>query len=107
MLGSVARDLESLQSELARNGSDRLAQRYAPVARQWHAVVSLHIAKLDAEAEANQEIPNPYVVGVPLTTPVLGLMESPGGAPESIPQLGEPYTPCNCIVWLYAVPTVP
>jgi hypothetical protein len=67
VLGSVARDLESLQSELARNGADRLARRYAAVAQHWHRVVSAHIAKLEADAKANQEIPNPYIVGVPLT----------------------------------------
>lgn len=67
VLTSVVRDLENVQSELARNGKDRLARRYMPVAQQWHDVVSQQITQLDETAQTNQEIPNPYIVGVPLT----------------------------------------
>jgi len=67
VLSNVAHDLESLQSELARNGNDPLARRYRSVARRWHEVIIAHITQLDQEAIANQAIPNPYIVGVPLT----------------------------------------
>jgi len=67
VLSSVAHALENLQSELARDGRDRLAVRYQSVARQWHKVVTDHIAELDHLSLANGQIPNPYIVGVPLT----------------------------------------
>lgn len=67
VMKSVARDLENLQRELARTGKEWLAFRFGRVAQHWHHVVTTHIEMLDAAAHANREIPNPYVVGVPLT----------------------------------------
>ena len=42
------------------------AEWFAPIALQWSDIVARHIESLEAEVERLQEIPSPYVVGVPL-----------------------------------------
>jgi hypothetical protein len=63
-LGAVLVRLDDLIAEL-RDSSERYAGRFHPVALRWREIVA---GRLDALARAlEQDIANPYVVGVPLT----------------------------------------
>lgn len=67
VLRSVLKDIEDLQLELTRNYNDKSAGRFMSVSRHWHNIVQSHIGDLEQARKINQEIPNPYIVGVPLT----------------------------------------
>lgn len=67
VLSGVAHDLENLKIELGRDATNPVAIRYQPVAEHWHKIVTDHIDALDSAAKTNQQIPSPYIVGVPLT----------------------------------------
>jgi hypothetical protein len=63
-LGAVLVRLDDLVAEL-RDSPERYAGRFHPVALRWREIVA---GRLDALARAlEQDIANPYVVGVPLT----------------------------------------
>lgn len=59
-------DLTNLANALTRSKA-AYARRFQPIAASWQEIVALHIAQLERAAEARQEIPDPYIVGVPLT----------------------------------------
>lgn len=67
VLRTAAKDLENLQMELSRNYKDRTSARFVSVANHWHSIVQQHIAHLEQQSKTSHEIPNPYIVGVPLT----------------------------------------
>ena len=67
VLRTVTKDLEQLQLELNRNYKDKVAARFVSVAEHWRTLVIDHMAQLDKASRADNEIPNPYTVGVPLT----------------------------------------
>jgi hypothetical protein len=64
-LRAVEDRLETLLRELADHRR-RLPARLRPVAARWLALVIARRRELDAQAEADQEIDSPYVVGLPL-----------------------------------------
>ncbi len=65
-LSTVEDRLDGLLRELTRS-SERYAVRFRPIATRWRRIIGAHVRKLAEEAEARQEIVNPYVIGVPLT----------------------------------------
>ena len=65
-LSAIADELNGLLRELTRSDLT-YAGRFRPIAEQWRRTVSDHMEMLAQTAERNQEIDNPYVVGVPLT----------------------------------------
>lgn len=65
-LSAVADRLDGLLRELIRS-NETYAGRFYPIAEQWQKLVTGHVQALVQAAERNQEIDNPYVVGVPLT----------------------------------------
>ncbi|MCI0393562.1 MAG: ATP-binding protein [Chloroflexi bacterium] len=65
-LSAVEERLDGLVRELTRS-SEPYAARFRPVAGQWREVVAGHVHQLAAEADARQEIDNPYIIGVPLS----------------------------------------
>jgi hypothetical protein len=66
VLRSVVASLEGLADSLSRQ-NDSSGQRFRSIARQWQATVEAHLKRLDDDAVALNEIPDPYVVGTPLT----------------------------------------
>jgi hypothetical protein len=65
-LSAVEHDLNNLLRELLHNANP-YARRFQLLAAHWQQVLNHHIQELAESAELRQEIPNPYVVGVPLT----------------------------------------
>jgi len=65
-LSAVEDRLDGLLRELTRS-SERYAVRFRPIATRWRRIVGAHVRELAEEAEARQEIANPYIIGVPLT----------------------------------------
>lgn len=45
---------------------DRYAQHFSPVAEQWEHLLDTEISRLSAEGEAQADIPNPYITGIPV-----------------------------------------
>jgi hypothetical protein len=66
VLRMVGEDLGTLAGALARSNA-RHARRFQPIVRAWHDVVGAELADLEREAMARREIPDPYIVGAPLT----------------------------------------
>ncbi|MFN8494526.1 MAG: hypothetical protein U0350_43395 [Caldilineaceae bacterium] len=66
VLTTIEAELNSLLRELTRS-DDLYALRFHPIAIHWRDLIADRIALLEKESEARQEIPNPYIVGVPLT----------------------------------------
>lgn len=64
-LGAVRDRLSLLQNELVISAS-LAAQRFTPITHQWIQILSSHIESLGAAAQYPQEIPNPYICGMPL-----------------------------------------
>lgn len=62
----VQQDLAKFALELTRS-VDPHAQRLQPAAAHWQQIVTTAIADLANTAQFQHELPNPYVVGVPLT----------------------------------------
>ena len=67
VLEGVLRDLEALEQELLRGARGSAARRHVPVAMHWQRVVGEGLRRLHEALLSSGEIPNPYVVGVPLT----------------------------------------
>lgn len=65
-LRSVDDRLHSFSRELTAS-SEPYAVRFHPLVRQWEQLVMAHLTALAETVEYNQEIDNPYIVGVPLT----------------------------------------
>lgn len=65
-LNRVQDALNALFREITRS-SEPAAKRFAPIIQQWELIIAAHIRQLASTAEVRQEIPNPYVVGQPLT----------------------------------------
>lgn len=94
-LNAAAERLNGLLRELTRS-SEPYAARFYPVAEGWQRLVADHVQSLMQSAERNQEIANPYVVGVPLTqqqeifvgrTDVIARIEELLAAPDYPPLL--------------------
>lgn len=66
VLMAVEQELNGLLLDLTRS-TDPYAQRFQPIAHGWRQTVAGYVQQLAVEAELRGEIPNPYVVGVPLT----------------------------------------
>jgi len=62
----VEESLDGLLRELTRS-SEPYAIRFRPIAETWRQTIADHIKVLSEIVEANQEIINPYVTGIPLT----------------------------------------
>jgi hypothetical protein len=65
-LNRVQDALNALFGSLLRS-SEPYARRFAPVVQQWERIITDHMRTLTAAAETYQEVPNPYIVGQPLT----------------------------------------
>lgn len=65
-LGAIEERLNTLVRELTAS-SEAYAARFYPLAGRWQQLVINYLRELTAAAEQNQELDNPYVVGVPLT----------------------------------------
>ncbi len=65
LLRGVAEALDSLLRELTRS-SEPYSERFRPIAIHWQQIISAAIKALEQQAEARQELDNPYIVGVPL-----------------------------------------
>jgi hypothetical protein len=66
VFNKVEESLDGLLRELTRS-SEPYAIRFRPIAETWRHTIADHIKVLSAIVEANQEIINPYVTGIPLT----------------------------------------
>ncbi len=66
VLTMVEQDLNGLLLDLLRT-TDPYAQRFQPIAQQWRQLVAESVHQSAIASAAQGEIPNPYVVGVPLT----------------------------------------
>lgn len=66
VLGEVEDRLEGLLWDIT-GSNDRYLARFRSVVKQWTEIIQKHRAILLKQAEIYQEIPNPYIVGVPLT----------------------------------------
>jgi hypothetical protein len=66
VFNNVEESLNGLLRELTRS-SEPYAIRFRPIAETWRHIIADHIKVLSEIVEANQEIINPYVTGIPLT----------------------------------------
>ena len=58
--------LDSLLLELARS-SEPYAARFTPITQRWQTIIRQEVATLTRLTEEEQEIADPYIVGVPLS----------------------------------------
>jgi hypothetical protein len=65
-IDSLEERLDGLLRELTRS-SEPYALRFQPIAASWRQVLANHTKVLSEAVESRQEIPNPYVIGIPLT----------------------------------------
>ena len=65
-LDDVGSRLNDLARELLRS-NDPHASRFMPIAETWHSIITRRSDKIAAAALREKEIPNPYVVGNPIT----------------------------------------
>lgn len=65
-IDSLEERLDGLLRELTRS-SEPYALRFQPIAASWRQVLASHTKILSEVVESRQEIPNPYVIGIPLT----------------------------------------
>jgi len=65
-IDSLEERLDGLLRELTRS-SEPYALRFQPIAASWRRVLANHTKVLSEAVESRQEIPNPYVIGIPLT----------------------------------------
>ena len=63
--GEVFDELKSLSAALLRS-TNRYAERFQPIADRWFEIIMLHQEALHKESEIDQEIDNPYIIGMPL-----------------------------------------
>lgn len=66
VLRAASADLTNLLNTLTRSKST-YARRFGPIVQRWQSIVAEHLEGLERSAAARQEIPDPYIVGVPLT----------------------------------------
>ncbi len=66
LLREVEETLDSLLLDLARS-SDPYAARFTPIAQHWQKIIREHIDAQVRLTEEQQEIPDPYIVGIPLS----------------------------------------
>src|SRR5258706_15036160 len=66
VIGAVEDRLDGLLRELTRS-NEPYAARFRPIAVRWRQIASDHTRHLVEAAELQQEIDNPYVIGIPLT----------------------------------------
>ena len=66
-LSAAGDKLDALVRELTRS-DERYAARFRPIATRWGEALSAQERALALAVEQRQEIDNPYVIGVPLTT---------------------------------------
>lgn len=65
-IDSLEERLDGLLRELTRS-SEPYALRFQPIAAGWRQILASHTKILSEAVESRQEIPNPYVIGIPLT----------------------------------------
>ncbi len=65
-LGMARDKLANLQNELLLSRDPR-SQRFAPIIAQWLRILTAHIEAMTIPAQYQQEIPNPYICGMPLS----------------------------------------
>ncbi len=65
-LGMARDKLATLQNELLLS-RDPQSQRFAPIITQWQRILASHIEAMTIPAQYQQEIPNPYICGMPLS----------------------------------------
>lgn len=83
----MARDkLATLQNELLL-GRDPQSQRFAPIVARWQRILVSHIESMTVPAQYPQEIPNPYICGMPLSERQSLLFVGRGDIIERINQL--------------------
>ncbi|MDM8569865.1 AAA family ATPase, partial [Thiotrichales bacterium HSG1] len=65
-LNAIEERLDGLLRELIRS-SEHYAIRFRPIAVSWRKTIYNYIHTLNAVVESQQEISNPYIIGIPLT----------------------------------------
>ena len=65
-LDAIEERLDGLLRELTRS-SEHYAIRFHPIAASWRKTIANYVNTLSAVVESNQEISNPYIIGIPLT----------------------------------------
>ena len=65
-LRPICERLNKFAHELAIS-NEPYAKRFQPIAGHWEQVINQYLDQLAKKVEQNQEIDNPYIVGVPLT----------------------------------------
>ncbi len=65
-LGMARDKLATLQNELILS-RDPQSHRFAPIIAQWQRILASHIEAMTIPAQYQQEIPNPYICGMPLS----------------------------------------
>ena len=65
-LGMARDKLATLQNELLLSRHPQ-SQRFAPIIAKWQRMLSSHIEAMTIPAQYQQEIPNPYICGMPLS----------------------------------------
>ncbi|GAP09585.1 predicted ATPase [Bellilinea caldifistulae] len=65
-LGMARDKLATLQNELLLS-RDPQSQRFSPIIAQWQHILVSHIEAMTIPAQYQQEIPNPYICGMPLS----------------------------------------
>jgi hypothetical protein len=65
-LGMARDKLATLQNELLLSRHPQ-SQRFAPIIAQWQRLLASHIEAMTIPAQYQQEIPNPYICGMPLS----------------------------------------
>lgn len=65
-LGMARDKLATLQNELLLSRHPH-SQRFAPIIAKWQRLLSSHIEAMTIPAQYQQEIPNPYICGMPLS----------------------------------------
>ena len=66
-LNAINEHLNGVIREITRS-NEKYAIRFQPVAKSWHNIILAYISELEDAAERRQEIDNPYIIGVPLTS---------------------------------------
>lgn len=65
-LGMARDKLATLQNELLLSRHPQ-SQRFAPIIAKWQRLLASHIEAMTIPAQYQQEIPNPYICGMPLS----------------------------------------
>ena len=65
-LGMARDKLATLQNELLLSRHHQ-SQRFTPIVAKWQRILASHIEAMTIPAQYQQEIPNPYICGMPLS----------------------------------------